>query len=113
MKPSNGKTVWQHEEKRWKPRTLQSAKVFFPAHDFHRPPEEKKEPVFAEPFEVKLARERRERDVRLAELEAKYGRMPERGKPRSRMRHKPKKKIHPDFAKRQLAKIQKLVAKNA
>lgn len=49
MKQSNGKTVWEHEEKKWKPRTYQAAKVFFPAHDLHRPPEPKKEPVFIEP----------------------------------------------------------------
>lgn len=47
MNPSNGKTVWEHEEKKWRPRTYQAAKMLFPAHDIHRPPEEEKKPVFA------------------------------------------------------------------
>lgn len=116
MKQSNGETVWKHEEKKWKPRTFQSAKVFFPAHDLHRPPEAVKEPVYAETHAQKMEREGKERDKRIAEHLAKYGPPKERARRRLPFgqKHKPKpKKCIKNFAAKQAKKLAKLVAECA
>lgn len=61
------KTVWRQSERKWKPRNIQAAKVLFPAHGFNLPPEDRNQPVYAESFEQRLARERKAREVALAE----------------------------------------------
>lgn len=111
MKPSNGKTVWQHEGKKWRARNFQAVKVLWPAHGMHHPPEEVKQPVFAVPFSEQLAAERSERAKRVEKLIAEYGRT-QPLKKKSPFKNKPKKVIA-NFAAKQNAKLAKMVKKAA
>lgn len=114
MKPSNGKTVWQHAEKKWKPRNFQAVKVMFPAHGMHHPPEEVKEPVFAETQAERFARESKARDGRLKKIAAESTErdLANDAKRKAQETKRWRRKLS-RFKIKQAAKIERVVAKKA
>lgn len=108
------KTVWRDEGRKWKPRNLQAAKALFPAHGMNLPPEEKKDPVFAESHTERFARERKERDERIAILNAENERVDkEHAQKRAAKEAKRWRRKLLRFKKKQAAKIERVVAKVA
>lgn len=63
-------TIWKDPQKKFKPRNKQAALICIKAKPIFLPPEKEPKPVFVEPLAVKLARENKEREARVAAIRA-------------------------------------------